>query len=124
MAKTVLLVEQEDSIALALQFLMEGDGVVIQRVADNAAARQALSETTPDIVMIDSMMPKAGGFEICQEIRLDPKLAGVKTVMLTEGGALARRKSYALGADDVIAKPFARDAVRAAMRRLLETEAA
>lgn len=124
MAKTILLVEEEDSIALALQIMMEGDGLRIRRVSDGGAARQALAEERPDIVMIDAMMPQAGGFALCQEIRRDPRLADVKTVLLTEGGGLARRKSFALGADEVIAKPFVKETVRASVARLFRDQAA
>lgn len=124
MSKSVLLVEDEDSIALALQFLIEREGLRMRRVADLDAARRAIAAERPDLVLLDIMLPDGSGYEICQELRLDPSLADVKVLVMTASGGMAERKSYALGADDFIAKPFENEAVRASVRRLLEPQAA
>lgn len=124
MSKSVLLVEDEDSIALALGFLIEREGLRLRRVADAPGARAALAEERPDLVLLDIMLPGGSGYEICQEIRMDPRLEGVKVLVLTASGGMARRKSFALGADAFIAKPFGAEEVRESMRRLLSEEAA
>ncbi|MEO1291871.1 MAG: response regulator [Pseudomonadota bacterium] len=124
-AKSVLLVEDEDSIALALQFLIEREGHQVHRVADGVAAQAAIKEHRPDLVLLDIMMPGPSGYEICQEIRRDPTLQGVKILILTaSGNPMARRKSLALGADGFLAKPFANEAVQGEVRRLLTERAA
>lgn len=121
MAKQVLLVEDEDSIALALQFLIEREDWAILRVADASAARRALAEQAPpDLVLLDVMLPGGSGYEICQEIRLDPRLAHVKImVMSASGEAMARRKSLALGADAFLPKPFGNAEMQGLVRSLM-----
>lgn len=117
----VLVVEDEDNIALALDFLMTREGYSHDRVASGADALPRIRETRPDIVLLDVMLPEVSGYEICQAIRLDPDLAGVKILMMTaRGSAIERKKGMALGADGFITKPFELKELRAEVRRLLE----
>jgi len=105
--KSVLLVEDEDSIACALEFLIERAGYRLRRVSDGVAALEAIMAERPDLVLLDVMLPKRSGYEVCQSIRLDPKLTGVKILMMTaKGGEIERRKGLALGADEFVTKPF------------------
>jgi len=61
----------------------------------------------PDLVLLDVMMPKKSGFEVCQEIRSDPAMAGVRILMLTAKGRDTEvAKGLALGADAYMTKPF------------------
>ncbi|MEO1329765.1 MAG: response regulator [Pseudomonadota bacterium] len=125
MTKDVLVVEDEDSIAYALQFLIEREGHSFRRAADAASARSEIADKAPDLILLDVMLPGGSGYEICQEVRLDPALEGVKIIVLTASGdAMARRKSLALGADAFIAKPFANDELQGAMARLMADAAA
>ncbi len=74
----------------------------------------------PDLVLLDVMLPGVSGYEICQQVRLDPDLAAVKILMMTaRGSAMERRKGLALGADGFIAKPFELNDLRAEVSRLL-----
>jgi two-component system, OmpR family, phosphate regulon response regulator PhoB len=125
MPKTVLLVEDEDSIALALEFLMTREGYALRRVASGTEALAAIAENPPDLVLLDVMLPGATGYEVCQRIRLDPALAGTKILMMTaKGGEVERRKGLALGADAFVAKPFSTAELRVTVRRLLDGAAA
>ena len=125
MAKSVLLVEDEDSIAIALEFLMQRDGYRIRRVTNGPAALEAVAEETPDLVLLDISLPGASGYEVCQKIRLDPALAGVKILMMTAtGGDIPRRKSLDMGADAFITKPFSMAALTGEVRRLIGEEEA
>ncbi len=118
--RSVLVVEDEDNIAAALEFLITREGYVHDRVASGSAAMPRIRDTHPDLVLLDVMLPEVSGFEICQSIRLDPALAGVKVLMMTaRGSAMERRRGLELGADGFISKPFELQDLRAEVRRLL-----
>lgn len=105
--KTVLLVEDEDNIAMALGYLIRKLGFGLRRVADGNDALAAIEEETPDLVVLDVMLPGCSGFEVCQIVRRNPALAGMKILMITaRGGAVERRKGFAMGADGFLTKPF------------------
>jgi DNA-binding response OmpR family regulator len=116
----VTIVEDEDNIALALSTVLGREGWRLTRVADGAGALAAMRADPPDLVILDVMLPNVSGYEICQQIRLDPALAETRILMMTaRGNAVERRKGLALGADGFIAKPFdLRDLIGQA-RRLL-----
>jgi two-component system phosphate regulon response regulator PhoB len=117
----VLVVEDEDNIALALDFLMTREGYDHARIADGSEALPRIRDMHPDLVLLD-MLPGASGYEICQGVRLDPNLADVKILMMTaRGSAIEKRKGLAIGADGFISKPFQLKELREEVRRLLET---
>lgn len=122
--KTVLLVEDEDNIALALSHLIGRAGYRLRRVATGNAAIDALAEERPDLVVLDVMLPERSGYEICQMIRRDAALAGVKVLMITaSGGDVERRKGLAVGADAFMTKPFATADLTAQINALLAEDA-
>lgn len=119
----VLVVEDEDNIALALDYLMTREGYVHDRVANGADALPRIRDTHPDLVLLDVMLPEVSGYEICQAVRLDPSLAHVKILMMTaRGSAVERRKGLALGADGFVSKPFELKELRDKVRNLLFAE--
>jgi two-component system, OmpR family, phosphate regulon response regulator PhoB len=76
-------------------------------------------------VLLDVMLPEVSGYEICQNVRMDPDLAAVKILMMTaRGSAMERRKGLAMGADGFISKPFELKQLRAEVRRILAGEPA
>jgi DNA-binding response OmpR family regulator len=106
--KKVLLVEDEDNVALALEHLIARQGYTLRRVADGTLAMDAIVEDHPHLVVLDVMLPGSSGYEICQSIRRDATLADIKVLMMTaRGGEVERRKGLALGADAFLTKPFA-----------------
>lgn len=118
--RRVLVVEDDDNIALALEFLMTREGYDHARVADGAEALPRIRALRPDLVLLDVMLPGASGYEICQGVRLDPALAEVKVLMMTaRGSAVEKRKGLAIGADGFITKPFELKELRQEVRRLL-----
>ncbi|MEZ5778936.1 MAG: response regulator [Paracoccaceae bacterium] len=117
----VLIVEDEDNIALALDYVLTREGYAHDRIANGAEALPRIRDTTPDLVLLDVMLPEVSGYEICQNVRMDPTLKDVKILMMTaRGSAMERRKGLALGADGFIAKPFELKELREEVRRLLE----
>lgn len=116
----VLVVEDEDNIAVALEFLLRREGYDHDRVASGAEALPRIRDTHPDLVLLDVMLPEMSGYEICAGIRTDPGLAGVKVLMMTaRGSAQERKRGLELGADGFISKPFELGDLRAEVRRLL-----
>ena len=120
-AKSILVVEDEDNIALALDHLMRREGYRLARVASGAEAMPAITRDRPDLVLLDVMLPEVSGYEICQAVRLDPALKGIKILMMTaRGNQMERRKGLALGADGFISKPFEVAELKAEVKRLLQ----
>ncbi|MCC5986505.1 MAG: response regulator [Pararhodobacter sp.] len=118
--KRILVIEDEDNIAIALDYLMTREGYALDRLATGAGAVETIRETMPDLVLLDVMLPEISGYEICQKVRLDPALKDVKILMMTaRGSAMERRKGLAMGADGFISKPFELKELRAEVRRIM-----
>lgn len=118
--KHILVVEDEDNIAIALDYLITREGYGQTRIATGAGAVDLVRSLRPDLVLLDVMLPEVSGYEICQSVRQDPALAGVKILMMTaRGSAIERRKGLAMGADGFISKPFELKELRAEVRRIL-----
>lgn len=121
--KTVLVVEDEDNIAIALDYLLTREGYAQERIATGAGAVERIRELRPDLVLLDVMLPEVSGYEICQAVRMEPDLAQVRILMMTaRGSAIERRKGLAMGADGFISKPFELKELRAEVRRIIEAE--
>ena len=117
----ILIVEDEDNIALALDYVLTREGYAHERVANGSDAVPRIRLNHPDLVLLDVMLPEVSGYEICQAVRTDPALKGVKILMMTaRGSAMERQKGLAFGADGFIAKPFELKELRDEVRRLLE----
>lgn len=110
----ILIVDDEPNIVLALEMLMKREGYEIRTVGDGEKAVEAAGAFRPDLILLDVMMPRMDGYEVCQRIRVDASLKDVFIVMLTaKGREVEREKGLALGADLYITKPFStREVVR------------
>jgi len=107
MATSVLLVDDEPNIVLSLEFLMKQAGYDVRVARDGEAALKAVAEQPPDLVLLDVMIPKRDGYDVCQTIRANPAWKAVRIIMLTaKGRDIEREKGIALGADEYITKPF------------------
>lgn len=123
--RTILVVEDEDNIAIALDFLLGREGYAHERLNTGGGAVERIRAMKPDLVLLDIMLPEVSGYEICQQVRDDPDLAGVRILMMTaRGSAVERKKGLAMGADGFISKPFDLKELRTEVRRILETDAA
>jgi DNA-binding response OmpR family regulator len=121
MSSRILIVDDEPNIILSLEFLMKREGFEVLVAGDGERALQAMAEQRPDLVILDVMMPKLNGFEVCQRIRAQPDWRGVPVLMLTaKGHETEMKKGLALGADAYVTKPFSTRALVAEIRRLLE----
>jgi DNA-binding response OmpR family regulator len=107
MTSKILIVDDEPNIVISLEFLMRREGFQVAVARDGEEAMSSIREDQPDLVLLDVMMPKLNGFEVCEQIRADPALAGVRIVMLSAKGRDAEiEKGLSLGANGYVTKPF------------------
>jgi DNA-binding response OmpR family regulator len=123
--QTILVVDDEPNIVLSLEFLVKKAGYFVRTARDGEEALAEIGRARPDLVLLDVMMPRRDGFDVCQTVRANPDWAGVRIIMLTaKGRDIEREKGMALGADDYITKPFSTRDVLARIERVLGAPAA
>ena len=121
MDKKVLIADDEQNIVISLEFLMKREGYQVEVANDGEEAVRRIRASRPDLVLLDVMMPKKSGFEVCQEIRSDPEMAGIRILMLTaKGRETDVVKGLALGANAYMTKPFSTRELVDKVRSLLE----
>lgn len=107
MPKRILIVDDEPNIVLSLEFLMKKSGYEVTTATDGDQALAAVDRDNPDLVLLDVMMPRKDGYQVCQILRERTDLPDLRIVMLTaKGRDVEREKGLSLGADDYITKPF------------------
>ncbi|MBC7908475.1 MAG: response regulator [Rhodospirillaceae bacterium] len=113
MTLSVLVVDDEPNIVLSLEFLLKQVGYDVRVARDGEQALDSIRQAKPGLVLLDVMMPKRDGYDVCQTIRANPDWADVRIIMLTaKGRDVEREKGLALGADEYVTKPFStRDVV-------------
>lgn len=115
----VLIIEDEPSITVALQFLLEREGYHVDCAADGESGLMRLLQSRPNVLVLDVMLPNRSGFEVLKHIRGAPRLRDLPVLVLTaRGQAQDRRMAKDAGADAFLTKPFANAEVIAAMKRL------
>jgi DNA-binding response OmpR family regulator len=120
MPSRILIVDDEPSIVISLEYLMRREGFEVEVAGDGEAALAAVAARPPDLVVLDVMMPKLNGFEVCQRLRAEPAWRGVRVLMLTAKGRESElQKGLSLGADAYVTKPFSTRDLVAEVRRLL-----
>ena len=124
-ASTILLVDDEESIQTLLTFPLERDGYRVVQARDGEEALRRFGEEEVDLVVLDVMLPRLDGLEVCKRLRSQ---SSVPIIMLTaRGEELDKVVGLELGADDYITKPFSirefRSRVRALLRRAAATPA-
>lgn len=116
-AQTILIVEDEETLADALKFNLERQGYRVVVEGDGYGALQQLDEDEPDLVVLDVMLPGLDGFEVCRRLRAR---SDVPVLMLTaRGEEVDRVLGLEIGADDYMSKPFSLRELEARIRALL-----
>jgi DNA-binding response OmpR family regulator len=114
---TILVVEDEDFLRSLLQVSLEKEGYAVLTAADGVQAMRAFMDKPIDLILLDVLMPKMSGFEVCAEIR---KRSDVPIVMLTALNSPDDTvQGFELGADDFISKPFTFKEVHARLQAIL-----
>jgi two-component system alkaline phosphatase synthesis response regulator PhoP len=110
MSKKILIVDDEPHIrALLEQTLedLEDEGVELLTAGDGLEAWTAAQQERPDLIILDVMMPRMSGYEVCERIKSEPTLSDVYVIMLTaKGQAVDRQRGEQVGADEYVTKPF------------------
>ncbi|MFN3984490.1 MAG: response regulator transcription factor [Rhodocyclaceae bacterium] len=107
MTHKILIADDEQNIVISLEFLMKREGYEVSVAQDGDEAVEKIRAEMPDLVLLDVMMPRKSGFEVCQEVKGDPSLQAVRILMLTAKGRDTEvAKGLALGADAYMTKPF------------------
>ena len=121
MSARVLIAEDEDSILASLDFLMRRCGYETRMARDGEAALASLADFRPDLVLLDIMLPRVSGFEVCRAIRAQPWGAATRIMMITaRSSAEDQAQGLQAGADAYLTKPFSTRDVVARARELLE----
>ena len=120
MPKKILIVDDEVNIVISMEFLIKQAGYELDIARDGEEALEKVSSFQPDLILLDVMMPKINGFEVCRRIRSNPDWQNVKVVMLTaKGREVEVTKGLALGADSYIIKPFSTKELMAEVKNIL-----
>ncbi|MBF0294886.1 MAG: response regulator [Magnetococcales bacterium] len=123
MSHEILIVDDAPNIVLSLEFLMKKEGFAVRSVGDGEEALRAVEEKQPDLILLDVMMPKKNGYEVCEAIRTNPAWKGIRIIMLTaKGREVEQEKGLALGADDYVVKPFSTRELVLKVRAMLGLE--
>jgi DNA-binding response OmpR family regulator len=103
----ILIVEDDADIRELTAFKLTLEGHDVHVEADGEAGLAAARELMPDLIVLDWMMPKLTGLEVCQTLRADPATASLPIILLTAKAQEADiQRGFAAGADDYISKPF------------------
>lgn len=116
MAQRVLVVDDEKLIVKGIRFSLEQDGMEVDCAYDGEEALNMVKEKEYDIVLLDVMLPKLSGFEVCQSIR---EFSSVPVVMLTAKEMYDKILGLEYGADDYITKPFNILEVKARLKAIM-----
>src|SRR3979411_463048 len=120
MKASILIVEDEEALTLLLRYNLEADGYEVDTVARGDEADLLLKEKTPDLVILDWMLPGLSGIELCRRLRARPETKQLPIIMLTARGEESERvRGLATGADDYIVKPFSVPELLARVKGLL-----
>jgi len=121
MPKKILIVDDEPSIIVPVQFLMEQNGHDVMVAFSGEEAMEIIAEKKVDLILLDIMLPVIDGFEVCQRVRENPQWDKIKIVLLTALGSDANvEKGLALGGDAYITKPFSNIEIVDKVKELLE----
>ena len=116
----ILVVEDEDALATLLQYNLEKEGYRVGVAADGEEALIRADEEVPDLMLLDWMLPKVSGIEVCRRLRQRPETRNLPILMLTARGEETDRvRGLDTGADDYVVKPFAMSELTARIRAVL-----
>ncbi|HEY0436734.1 MAG TPA: phosphate regulon transcriptional regulator PhoB [Phenylobacterium sp.] len=120
MTPHILVVEDEDSLATLLQYNLQKEGYEVSLAGDGEEALIMIDERLPDLIVLDWMLPKVSGIEVCRRLRQRNETRNVPILMLTARGEETDRiRGLDTGADDYVTKPFSMTELGARIRAVL-----
>ena len=121
MSKKILIADDEPNIVAALEFLLQQGGYEVHIAKNGEEALELVETCVPDLVLLDVMMPKKSGYEVCTRIRERADWRHIKVVMLSAKGRDAEvNKGLSMGADLYVTKPFSTRELMAKINALLD----
>jgi len=116
----ILIVEDEPSMVELLRYNLESEGFEVNSALDGEEAWLSIEEQKPDMVLLDWMLPKLSGIEICRRLRRDQEFRNLPVIMITARGEESDRvRGLDVGADDYVSKPFSPAELMARIRAVL-----
>ena len=107
MTASILIADDEPNIVLSLEFVLQEEGYRVRVARDGQEALDAIAAEPPDLVLLDLMLPRLSGYDVCRRIRAEPAWRGVRVLMLSaKGREVEVSKGLAMGADVYVTKPF------------------
>ena len=120
MGKKILIADDEPNIVVSLEFLMKQKGYDVKVVNNGEDALHAVGEFGPDLILLDVMMPRMSGYDVCQKVRENPAWQAIRIIMLSaKGRDIEVTKGMAVGADAYVTKPFSTKDLIAKVQELL-----
>ena len=120
MNQKVLIADDEPNILISLEYLMKREGHLVLLARNGIEALETIRREHPALVLLDVMMPGKNGYEVCQAVRADEALAGIKILMLTaKGRDTDIAQGLGVGADGYLTKPFSTQELAARVREML-----
>lgn len=120
MTPHILVFEDEDALATLLQYNLEKEGYRVSVASDGEEGLMQAEEEVPDLVLLDWMLPKVSGIEVCRRLRGRPETRNVPIIMLTARGEESDRvRGLDTGADDYLTKPVSMVELNARIRAVL-----
>ncbi|MBU1181149.1 MAG: response regulator [Proteobacteria bacterium] len=120
MPEKILIADDEQSIVVPLEFLMQQKGYRVMAAYNGEEAIEKIISFNPDLILLDIMLPIIDGFEVCQMIRSNPNWKDIKIIFVSAmGREVDIAKGLALGADAYITKPFANAEIIQKVREVL-----
>jgi DNA-binding response OmpR family regulator len=118
--KTILIADDEPNIVISLEYMLQQSGYEVMVAHDGQEAIDAIARRVPDLLLLDIMMPRLSGYDVCQKIRESEAWRGIRIVMLSaKGREVEIAKGLALGADAYVTKPFSTRELLAQIHALL-----
>jgi two-component system alkaline phosphatase synthesis response regulator PhoP len=103
----ILVVDDEIYIVHILDFSLGMEGYEVVTALDGEQALEKLKQEKPDLIVLDIMMPKLDGYEVCKAIKSDPETRQIPVILLSaKGRNVDQKMGFDVGADDYITKPF------------------
>ncbi len=120
-AKRVLVIDDSETIRRSAEIFLRLTGLEVILSSDGFDALSKISDFTPDLILVDIMMPKLDGYQLCQIVKQNPAYAKTPVIMLSsKDGVFDRARGRIAGSDHYLTKPFTRDGLLAAVNEQLK----
>ena len=116
----ILIIEDEQGLTRSLTWYFRHNGYEVAVARDGAEGLRKAQTDVPDVVLLDLMLPRVHGLDVCRELRSGERTGRIPVVMMTaKSDELSRARGYAAGADDYVSKPFSNKVLLAKIRALV-----